>query len=79
MSEAKCETGWGERGPKGPPHPAAHCIRGDPPPPGEGKPVDSHVSGLEHPWHSLPMLGPDAAESSAAGVLGLAEADVFKQ
>jgi hypothetical protein len=46
MSEAKCETGWGdgfsvsnsarvERSP----HPAAPCGRVDPPPPGEGKKV----------------------------------------
>jgi hypothetical protein len=42
MSVAKCETGWGEglstrstvRGERLSPHPAAHFIRVDPPPPG---------------------------------------------
>src|SRR5262249_13723593 len=39
----------------------------------------SRVAVMFLAWNSLPMLGPDAAESSAAGVLGLAEADVLKQ
>src|SRR5205807_9954877 len=44
LSEAKCETGWGDSlnwgtalGERLSPHPAAHCIRVDPPPQGEGK------------------------------------------
>ena len=41
MSEAKCETGWGARCETSSPHPAAHFIRGDPPPPGEGK--EDHI------------------------------------
>jgi hypothetical protein len=44
MSEANCVTGWGDASTQTlfemerlSPHPAAHSIRGDPPPPGEGE------------------------------------------
>lgn len=37
MSEAKCVTGWGVQWTTRSPHPAAHFIRGDPPPLGEGE------------------------------------------
>jgi hypothetical protein len=44
MSEAKCETGWGDLSTRAPfdaerlsPHPAVHFMSGDRPPPGEGK------------------------------------------
>src|SRR6516162_6734838 len=44
MSEAKCETGWGDLSARAlfseeraSPHLAANFIRGDPPPPGEGE------------------------------------------
>jgi hypothetical protein len=44
MSEAKCEPGWGDLSTRGlfdvdrpSPHPAAHFMSGDPPPPGEGE------------------------------------------
>ncbi|MEH2535713.1 hypothetical protein V1277_004989 [Bradyrhizobium sp. AZCC 1588] len=43
MSEAKCETGWGDLSARAlldverpSPHPAAHFMSVDPPPPGEG-------------------------------------------
>src|SRR5258705_2512285 len=43
INSAKCETGWGDLSTRGtfrnerlPPRPAAHFIRVDPPPPGEG-------------------------------------------
>src|ERR1700733_15375565 len=62
-SEAECETGWGDLSTRAlfdeerpSPHPAAHFVRVDPPPPGEGK---CHLTaGLDRTAFRVPSSNP---------------------
>jgi hypothetical protein len=70
MSEAKCVTGWGDLSTRvlldderPSPHPAANCIRGDPPPPGEGEQDRRHCvsPASRSPSRTLSILALKAA------------------
>src|SRR6185295_6166766 len=54
LSAAKCETGWGDLSTptlldveRPSPHPAAHCMSVDPPPPGQGNRMSDSASGCQ--------------------------------
>jgi hypothetical protein len=68
MREAQCETGWGEAAKAAQrmnihPTPPANFIRGDPPPPGEGKSYTDAVVTPPSTTMVCPVMKLDASEA----------------